>query len=96
MTSNLIGMTRPPVGYGPGSQPADIEDGEGLNYLPMPKDMQVYAPHVPDIADPHSVQNGLARLDALQGGLAAHAADCVAALQQKAAGTSVAPAAVIA
>lgn len=75
MTSNLIGMTRPPVGYGPGSQPADIEDGEGLNYLPMPKDMQVYAPHVPDIADPHSVQNGLARLDALQGGLAAHAAD---------------------
>ncbi|PWR23150.1 hydrogenase expression/formation protein [Zavarzinia compransoris] len=75
MTSNLIGMTRPPVGYGPGSQPADAEDGEGLNYLPMPKDMQVYAPHVPEVADPGSVVAGLARLDALQGGLAGHAAD---------------------
>lgn len=73
MSSNLIGLTRPPVGYGPGSQPA--EDEEGLAYLPMPKDMQVYAPHVPEVEDPAAVQIGLARLDALHEGLARHVAD---------------------
>ncbi|MDD3447245.1 MAG: hydrogenase expression/formation protein [Zavarzinia sp.] len=69
MSGNLIGLTRPPVGYGPGSQPEDIEGGDGLNYLSMPKDMQVYAPHLPEVADPASVAAGLARLDALHEGL---------------------------
>lgn len=73
MSSNLIGLTRPPVGYGPGSQPA--EDEEGLEYLPMPKDMQVYAPHVPEVADPAAIAAGLGRLDALHDGLVRHAAD---------------------
>lgn len=48
--SSLIGMTRPPVGFGPGSQ---AEEGdEGLDYLPMPSGMRVYEPHLPEIPDP--------------------------------------------
>ena len=43
-----------------------------------------------------SAAHTAADVDELLAALAAHAADCVAALQQKAAGTSVAPAAVIA
>lgn len=49
MTS-LFGMTHPPVGFGPGSQPDATE--EGLEYLPMPSGMRVYEPHVPEVADP--------------------------------------------
>lgn len=49
MTS-LFGMTHPPVGFGPGSQPDATE--EGLEYLPMPSGMRVYEPHLPEIADP--------------------------------------------
>lgn len=48
--SSLFGMTRPPVGFGPGSQPDSSE--EGLDYLPMPSGMRVYEPHVPEVADP--------------------------------------------
>ncbi|MCM8736876.1 hydrogenase expression/formation protein [Azospirillum sp. A1-3] len=48
--SSLFGMTHPPVGFGPGSQPDATE--EGLEYLPMPSGMRVYEPHVPEIADP--------------------------------------------
>lgn len=73
MSGSLIGMTRPPVGYGPGSQPEDAEGGDGLNYMAMPKDMQVYAPHVPDVADVASVAAGMARLEALCDGLRHHA-----------------------
>lgn len=49
MTS-LFGMTHPPVGFGPGSQPDATE--EGLEYLPMPSGMRVYEPHLPEVADP--------------------------------------------
>ncbi len=48
--SSLFGMTHPPVGFGPGSQPDATE--EGLEYLPMPSGMRVYEPHVPEVADP--------------------------------------------
>ncbi len=49
MTS-MFGMTRPPVGFGPGSQPEAGE--EGLAYLPMPSGMRTYHPHTPEITDP--------------------------------------------
>ncbi|WP_095590901.1 hydrogenase expression/formation protein [Actibacterium ureilyticum] len=39
----------PPTGYGPGSQPAD-EDGQQLEYMPMPQDMRTYSAHIPDVA----------------------------------------------
>lgn len=48
--SSLFGMTHPPVGFGPGSQPDASE--EGLEYLPMPSGMRVYEPHLPEVADP--------------------------------------------
>lgn len=48
--SSLFGMTHPPVGFGPGSQPDAAE--EGLEYLPMPSGMRVYEPHLPEVADP--------------------------------------------
>lgn len=48
--SSLFGMTHPPVGFGPGSQPDATE--EGLEYLPMPSGMRVYEPHLPEVADP--------------------------------------------
>ncbi|CAO3432617.1 hydrogenase expression/formation protein [Azospirillum endophyticum] len=48
--SSLFGMTQPPVGFGPGSQPDAGE--EGLEYLPMPSGMRVYEPHLPEVADP--------------------------------------------
>jgi len=48
--SSLFGMTHPPVGFGPGSQPDTSEDG--LEYLPMPSGMRVYEPHLPEVADP--------------------------------------------
>mgnify|MGYP001089827009 CR=1 FL=1 len=39
----------PPTGYGPGSQPSDTE-GE-LQYIAMPKDMRIYAPHIPEVEE---------------------------------------------
>lgn len=48
--SSLFGMTHPPVGFGPGSQPDAGE--EGLEYLPMPSGMRVYEPHLPEVVDP--------------------------------------------
>ncbi|AWB09039.1 hydrogenase expression/formation protein (plasmid) [Azospirillum humicireducens] len=56
--SSLFGMTHPPVGFGPGSQPDASEDG--LEYLPMPSGMRVYEPHLPEVADP--VQAAAARV----------------------------------
>ncbi|PWC89420.1 hydrogenase accessory protein HypB [Azospirillum sp. TSH100] len=47
--SSLFGMTHPPVGFGPGSQPDASE--EGLEYLPMPSGMRVYEPHLPEVVD---------------------------------------------
>ncbi|WP_042694319.1 hydrogenase expression/formation protein [Azospirillum sp. B506] len=48
--SSLFGMTHPPIGFGPGSQPDATE--EGLEYLPMPSGMRVYEPHLPEVVDP--------------------------------------------
>jgi len=55
--NSLFGMTHPPVGFGPGSQPDATE--EGLEYLSMPSGMRVYEPHVPEVAD--SVRAAAAR-----------------------------------
>ncbi|WP_029011325.1 hydrogenase expression/formation protein [Azospirillum halopraeferens] len=44
---------RPPVGFGPGTQPEAGE--EGLAYLPMPSGMRTYEPHVPTLADAAAV-----------------------------------------
>lgn len=46
MVGNFV---MPPVGYGPGSQPTE-EDGESLEYMPMPQDMRSYTAHIPDVA----------------------------------------------
>ncbi|PWC39363.1 hydrogenase expression/formation protein [Azospirillum sp. TSO35-2] len=59
--SSLFGMTRPPVGFGPGSQD-DLAE-EGLEYLPMPSGMRTYEPHLPDIADPARAAAALAVLE---------------------------------
>jgi hydrogenase-1 operon protein HyaF len=45
----------PPVGFGPGSQPLG-EDGQGLEYMPLPQDMRTYSPHLPEIDDAGSVE----------------------------------------
>ncbi|MGI1661494.1 hydrogenase expression/formation protein [Palleronia sp. KMU-117] len=37
---------RPPVGFGPGSQP-DPEEGAALEFMALPGDMRTYVPHVP-------------------------------------------------
>lgn len=50
----------PPTGFGPGSQPAP-EDGE-LTYMAMPKEMAVYAPHMPEVEDTRAVAAALALL----------------------------------
>ncbi|MCR8723106.1 hydrogenase expression/formation protein [Frigidibacter sp. ROC022] len=39
----------PPAGFGPGSQPL-AEDDEKLEYMPLPRDMRTYVPHVPEVA----------------------------------------------
>jgi len=67
MTS-MFGMTRPPVGFGPGSQPE--ADEEGLAYLPMPSGMRTYHAHLPDIADPARAAAAYALLERLRAALA--------------------------
>ncbi|AWK89713.1 hydrogenase expression/formation protein [Azospirillum thermophilum] len=71
MTS-FLGMTRPPVGFGPGSQP-DAEE-EGLEYLPMPSGMRIYEPHLPEVADPARSAAALELLERLRSALAGWAA----------------------
>jgi len=66
--SSLFGMTHPPVGFGPGSQPDASE--EGLDYLPMPSGMRVYEPHLPEVADPASATAARAVLVHIQRALA--------------------------
>lgn len=68
MTS-LFGLTRPPVGFGPGSQPETAEE-EGLAYLPMPSGMRTYEPHIPTPADPAATAAARAVLETLQARLA--------------------------
>jgi hydrogenase-1 operon protein HyaF len=36
----------PPTGFGPGSQPSEVE-GDELEYMQMPGDMRTYAPRIP-------------------------------------------------
>ena len=60
----------PPTGYGPGSQTS--EDGEELEYMPMPQDMRTYSTHLPDVDT--APEDALAFLTAL-----AEACDRVAA-----------------
>ncbi|PGH55939.1 hydrogenase expression/formation protein [Azospirillum palustre] len=66
--SSLFGMTHPPVGFGPGSQPDASE--EGLEYLPMPSGMRVYEPHLPEVADPACAAAAREVLVRIQGALA--------------------------
>lgn len=67
--SLLSGMTRPPVGFGPGSQ--TLEPGEeGLAYLPMPSGMRTYEPHLPDADACTAGCAGMALLERLHGELA--------------------------
>lgn len=68
MTS-LFGLTRPPVGFDPGSQPETAEE-EGLAYLPMPSGMRTYEPHIPMSADPAATAAARAVLETLQARLA--------------------------
>lgn len=65
--SAALGMIRPPVGFGPGSQPDGEE--EGLAYLPMPSGMRTYESHLPDVADPAAAAAGLELLRRLHGAL---------------------------
>jgi hydrogenase-1 operon protein HyaF len=55
-----MNFTLPPVGFGPGSQPAP-EDGE-LAYMPMPSGMRVFEPHYPEVADAAAAAPALATL----------------------------------
>lgn len=55
-------FTLPPMGFGPGSQPAP-EDA--LDYMAMPSGMRTYAPHLPEVADPAAVQPAIDMLLAL-------------------------------
>lgn len=64
----LFGMTRPPVGFGPGSQP-DSEE-EGLAYLPMPSGMRTYDHHLPEVADPARAAAARALLERVRAALA--------------------------
>lgn len=66
--SSLFGMTHPPVGFGPGSQPDASE--EGLEYLPMPSGMRVYEPHLPEVADPAQAAAARAVLSRIHDALA--------------------------
>jgi hydrogenase-1 operon protein HyaF len=51
----------PPMGFGPGSQPAP-EDGLELDYMALPSGMRTYSPHLPDVENLASVAPALATL----------------------------------
>ncbi|WP_029356669.1 hydrogenase expression/formation protein [Bosea sp. 117] len=67
--SSIPFATVPPIGYGPGSQPDDGE--EGLAYLPMPSGMRTYDARLPEIDDPGRFAPALATLEAIRAALAA-------------------------
>ncbi|WP_425101320.1 hydrogenase expression/formation protein [Tropicibacter sp. S64] len=50
----------PPMGYGPGSQPAP--DGE-LEYMTMPQDMRTFSLHIPEVEADPALEPALALLD---------------------------------
>ncbi|WGR59239.1 hydrogenase expression/formation protein [Paracoccus ferrooxidans] len=49
----------PPVGFGPGSQP---DDGEGLEWLPLPSGMRTYDMHLPEVGNVAPLAPALAML----------------------------------
>lgn len=51
----------PPTGFGPGSQPVS-EDGQELEFLPLPSGMRTYSSHIPEVADPVGVAPALTLL----------------------------------
>ncbi|MEM8836486.1 MAG: hydrogenase expression/formation protein [Pseudomonadota bacterium] len=51
----------PPAGFGPGSQPSDVEGGE-LEYMPMPQDMRTFQAQIPDVEIDASLNPALALL----------------------------------
>lgn len=54
----------PPMGFGPGSQPLG-EDGENLEYMPMPSSMRTFEAHLPEIKDREKQAQGLDFLERL-------------------------------
>ncbi len=50
-----VNFQMPPTGFGPGSQP-EAEDGQELDYLPMPSGMRTYEPHVPMLDESEAQQ----------------------------------------
>ena len=58
-----MNFNRPPIGFGPGSQPG-AEDGAELDYMPMPSGMRAFEARIPEIADPAAIQPTLALLRA--------------------------------
>jgi hydrogenase-1 operon protein HyaF len=55
-----VNFTLPPVGFGPGSQPAP-EDGE-LSYMAMPSGMRVFEAHIPEVRDRAAAKPAIAFL----------------------------------
>ncbi|MGQ7247709.1 hydrogenase expression/formation C-terminal domain-containing protein [Halomonas sp. V046] len=58
------GFMRPPIGFGPGSQP-DADDQGELDYLAMPSGMRTFEPHYPDVDDPQRIAPARKALRAL-------------------------------
>mgnify|MGYP000530306569 CR=1 FL=1 len=58
------GFMRPPIGFGPGSQP-DADDQGELDYLAMPSGMRTFEPHFPHVDDPQRIAPARKALRAL-------------------------------
>jgi hydrogenase-1 operon protein HyaF len=67
----LANFQRPPIGFGPGSQPA-TGDGTDLEYMAMPKDMRVFQAHLPEVTDRAALTPALALMGAVAKACAAH------------------------
>ena len=49
----------PPIGFGPGSQG---DEGEALEYMPLPSGMRTYSTHLPEVEDTGPLAPALALL----------------------------------
>ncbi|WP_413205881.1 hydrogenase expression/formation protein [Rhodospirillum sp. A1_3_36] len=67
----LNNFTRPPIGFGAGSQPAS-GDGQELEYMPLPKDMRTFQAHLPEVEDPDALAPALALMEAIAEACATH------------------------
>ena len=56
----MQGFQFPPSGFGPGSQP---DEGEKLEWMPMPSGMATYEPRIPEIEDAAAAAPALALLE---------------------------------